>query len=1434
MKNIFNTIKNISKTHKLLVISFTIFFLFSVTIRVFATPPTSPYQAGNTLDPTCAPGDTNCFVEIIASQTGNSGKFLTTDGTSTSWDTITTTQAIGDSITNATEGSILFAGSGGTFAQDNSNFFWDDTNNRLGIGTSSPQDFLHLYNPTSGDISILLESNSGNATQSFKSGANSTNGKVFQIVNASDAFMLRSRLDNFGNPYGDGLMGSGTFYRAIKNLTNGRVNYQAWGIDGTEALTLDTSANLGVGINTPGAKLHVYGGAYSSVLADVSDSTFAKIWLGAGINATNSGYIGYDEGGNERLVLNSGYSASHIEFRIEDTEKVRIDSSGNVGIGTASPSARLHVTGSGATSGTTSFLVENSSSTESFKITDDNIVRATYLGVGGGTSTNNIGSTHIAQFGNAVSSGDQYVVIDSVSGSKRGFKFGNQGTIRMSLLQDGTDLKIGSYVSSFVPYTTFEYATGNVGIGTESPSIKLEIKQDAAASAYTSDQGLRLTSSSSTAGLQLYYNDTFGGGVFQSVIPNISWLPSFINPQGDKHVSLGNSLSGAGVSVGFLTAPSAKLHTKAGSASDIVSIFQGTTSQTGNLTEWRNVSDTVLSSVDASGNIHLDNGGYVYGDTTSQYLRLSNSAGTILAYNSSNYISHGGRFDVVSGGISSFSVRSSKVTSVAPVYIGGFDTTPSAQLHVVKTTEQLRLGYDASNYWTNTIGASGALTMQGVGTGGSLTLSPTSGQNLNVSLATTGDFAVNTNQFYVDTSSGNVGIGTSSPGYLLDVNTTARVKNNLILGSTGYDSAQLSFARGSTGSIMSQIYQSVSTTYFDNLQGSGIDFRVATGGTYTHAFVRGTGFGVQGADSAGSFTLSAALHVKGASDTSSDFAFKAQNSSGGELFAVRDDGNIGIGTASPSAKLHTKATSASDIVGIFQGTTSQTGNLLEARLTNNDKLFEVTPTGVNFLSSSYTTNQGGIAIKYYQADNGGWSNQIISGTNPAVWTSGKGIYFANHSESIIVSSPTNFTADLAVPGRIWLGGNAYDGTKPSVIVSSTGNYVDFMGMKYASSPYPTVRNSALSHQFYAKSDAAWADGSGLSGTYGTKVMDITQSLLTIATNISLTAVQPHISSPRSTILLGDESGGGYFFYQYSSANVYIGAGSAANFSFSGTGNVAIGNSSPSYKLQVGSSSVSGIVARFENSTGTCDINPTTTSLSCSSDINLKKNITTLDGTDFILNIDSEIQYSTNLDKLLALNVVTYNWNTEDDNTTKHIGFIAQQVESIYPDLVTTDINTGLKSLNITNMIPYTIAGIQQINVTLTGMQNLDESSSFVSNLRAWFASASNGIMEIFVKKVRTQNLCVSDENGFETCITKSQLDYLLSGAGASSNQNNNPPPQDPPQESPQEDVNTDEDTPTDEETIIIDENDTPTEEPEDTPQEETPVNDTVDTPVDQS
>lgn len=43
-----------------------------------------------------------------------------------------------------TAGSVLFAGASGVYSQDNSNFYWDDTNNRLGLGTNTPRSTLDV------------------------------------------------------------------------------------------------------------------------------------------------------------------------------------------------------------------------------------------------------------------------------------------------------------------------------------------------------------------------------------------------------------------------------------------------------------------------------------------------------------------------------------------------------------------------------------------------------------------------------------------------------------------------------------------------------------------------------------------------------------------------------------------------------------------------------------------------------------------------------------------------------------------------------------------------------------------------------------------------------------------------------------------------------------------------------------------------------------------------------------------------------------------------------------------------------------------------------------------------------------------------------------------------------------------------------------------
>lgn len=55
-----------------------------------------------------------------------------------------------------TVGSVFYSGASGLVSQDNSNFFWDGANHRLGIGTTTPGTLLEVKGATSGGITTRL------------------------------------------------------------------------------------------------------------------------------------------------------------------------------------------------------------------------------------------------------------------------------------------------------------------------------------------------------------------------------------------------------------------------------------------------------------------------------------------------------------------------------------------------------------------------------------------------------------------------------------------------------------------------------------------------------------------------------------------------------------------------------------------------------------------------------------------------------------------------------------------------------------------------------------------------------------------------------------------------------------------------------------------------------------------------------------------------------------------------------------------------------------------------------------------------------------------------------------------------------------------------------------------------------------------------------
>ena len=58
-------------------------------------------------------------------------------------------------LPSLTSGSVLFS-NGTTIAQDNANLFWDDTNNRLGIGTDSPSEQLQVQGNLRANLNLLF------------------------------------------------------------------------------------------------------------------------------------------------------------------------------------------------------------------------------------------------------------------------------------------------------------------------------------------------------------------------------------------------------------------------------------------------------------------------------------------------------------------------------------------------------------------------------------------------------------------------------------------------------------------------------------------------------------------------------------------------------------------------------------------------------------------------------------------------------------------------------------------------------------------------------------------------------------------------------------------------------------------------------------------------------------------------------------------------------------------------------------------------------------------------------------------------------------------------------------------------------------------------------------------------------------------------------
>jgi hypothetical protein len=380
------------------------------------------------------------------------------------------------------------------------------------------------------------QTSSANLTWNNTDAILSTNS-IYNFNNTTNAYMLSSDGENIGSIFNVSAakwsLGYGTSATAL----------------GTPALTWDNSGKVGIGTTSPSNLLDVNGtGRFTTNLFINRASAGNSNGLSLQTAGTNNWYIGSSAVGANTDLQFYNHSAAEVVFSIANT-------TGNVGIGTTSPSFKLDVTGTGRFTGAltgTSASFSSSVTAASFTLSTSgasgsttwNFYRDQYAGgdfsiwagsttrllinasgnVGIGTTAPTTGRIQIQTSGNGTSYSHPYYSYDSSVYQNSFLISHTDGITRLmsSWNATGIDSNMTFWTTTAAGSQSERMritATGLVLIGTTNSSgvDKVRINNDGASSYST----VNITNANSTAN---FYVGVGGGSVANGNLQNNAYV----------------------------------------------------------------------------------------------------------------------------------------------------------------------------------------------------------------------------------------------------------------------------------------------------------------------------------------------------------------------------------------------------------------------------------------------------------------------------------------------------------------------------------------------------------------------------------------------------------------------------------------------------------------------------------------------------------------------------------------------------------------------------------------------------------------------------------------------------------------------------------------------------------------------------------------------